>query len=577
MNKYTLFALMMLLAVLMSGCEEYLVTDPNDKIYLDDNFTSSYDIDNAARGMYDGLQDCVEKMFVWSEVRGDLVWPGTGASWEIKELNDLNVSGNNRFTDWSEFYDVINRANYIIKYATKVADNDYNFDDELVSQYVAEAINVRAYTYFWLVRTFGDVPLILEPFDENYKQTKIDTVWAKDGSYELKEMPVYFVDPTFSEVILDTLEAQLARVEGIERTYPSEYSSESTINPAIYSSRFKAITNLVLQADIKLWRNKFKEVITLTNRILDYNPLQYSLGDNSRAPVCFTSGGVPVQRWINIFTAGGSLKPETIFEIRFQSSTPDLNVLQLYTELLPEEGGRYIVRPSQKAIDFWQDDKYYNPKVDYKLDTCDIMRGYNASFIGQYDSINKKWIDPQIFKFLVNGTDGIKRNGFESDCNWIAYRMAEVLCMNCEALNREGNYGEAVRKLQGTYQSFAGVATYGLRSRVLLEEYIKSTDSSPTDKYEPETLILEERAKELAFEGKRWFDLIRIMQRSGQWSYILDEIEMSAPIGKKAAIRAQAENPENWFLPYNENARKFFANPDYQNKTVQKIKVNMGL
>lgn len=571
--KYSIKSLLLIsLIVLASACEEFLVTDPNDKIYLEDNFSNVYDIDNAARGMYDGLQACVEKMFVWAEVRGDLVWPGNGSSWEIEELNELNTSSINKFTDWSEFYDVINRANYIIKYAPKVQELDHNFTKEDELQFIAEASNVRALCYFWLVRTFGDVPLVFEPYDDNYLDIVTDTVTYNDGTTEVKEFNSYQIDPTYSEIILDSLEIQLARVDSIERLYSNEYGDNNELNSSIYSSRFKIISNLALQADIKLWRSKYKEVYDLTNRIYSYNNLQYNLGDESTSPVCFNSNN-RVQRWIDIFSGNGSLTPETIFEIRFQSSTPDLNPLQRYTALDPLYGGEHIVRPSQKAIDYWQNDIFFFPRN--RMDTCDIMRGYNASFAGEYDSLNQEWVDPYIFKFIVNGTDGFQRNGFESDCNWIIYRMADVLCMRAEAYNRMGNYSDAIDMIQGVWTNNT-LTKMGLRNRVLLAYYMER-DSRPTDPYEVEGLILEERGKELAFEGKRWFDMIRIAQRPGQFNFFLDEVEMSAPIGKKMELRERASDPENWFLPYNENARKYFRNPDYQNKTVEKIKNKLGL
>jgi hypothetical protein len=565
--------------ILLYSCKDFLVTDPTDKIYLDDYFKSAYDIDDAARGMYDGLQGCVEKMFVWGEMRGDLVWPGSGAGWELRELSDLNISTNNRFTDWSEFYDVINRANLIIKYAPRVLENDFNFTETEAKQFVAEAVNVRSLCYFWLVRTFGDVPFILEPFDENYLDTKIDTIYNADGNKTAVELPVYYVDPLDADIILDSLEVQLKRVEGIDRTYPQEFGSGNSRNPAIYTSRFKAIANLVLQADIKMWRNKYADALALAERAFSYDPLVYNLGNYQSAPVCYNQNGNPVQRWINIFINDGSLTLESILELRFQSSTPDYNVLQKYTSSLLQEGGKYLVRPSEKSIEYWQNDTYYGRIY---TDTVDIMRGYNASFTGAYDSLEGRWVNPEIFKFIINGTDGLRRTGFESDSNWNLYRMADVLCIISECLNRQGYIRESILRLQGSpywtlQYSFnpANEGRMGLRKRACVAEYITSLDATP-DVYEAEEIILEERAKELAFEGRRWFDMIRIAKR-GQLELFLDEMEYGAPEDKKSVIRARAANPENWFLPYHDNARKFFVNPDYENKAVEKIKNRLGL
>lgn len=565
----------------LTSCDDFLETHPNDAIYLDEYFKSAYDIDDAARGMYDGLQACVEKMFIWGEVRGDLVWPGTGAGWELKELNEMKVSSSNKLTDWSEFYDVINRANLIIKYAPKVTANDFNFTKTEEMQFVAEAINVRSLCYFWLVRTFGDVPFVLEPYDDNYLNTKTDTVWNQtNGTFTVRQLPVYMIDPTDADIILDSLEAQLKRVEGIDRTYPQEFSTSTTRNSAIYTTRFKSIANLTLQADIKLWRNKYAESLALTERIFNYDKATYSLGNYLAAPVCYNSSGLSVQRWINIFTKDGCLSPESILELAFQTSTPDLNILQKYTSSRSEEGGLYLVRPSEKAIEYWQTDVYYGKTY---TDTCDIMRGLNASFTGTYNPTTQEWVNPEIFKFIVNGTNGLRRNGYESDANWTIYRMADVICMKSEAMNRLGFYNNAIQVLQGspyfslTY-SFnpSSEGPIGLRKRAAVIEYIGPNDAAP-DKFDAEEIILEERAKELAFEGRRWFDLLRIAKRGDQLNLFLDEMEYAAPVEIKQLIRQRAANPENWFLPYNDNARKFFIHPDYKNKSIDKIKTSLGL
>lgn len=571
----------LLLIFSMTSCDDFLETHPNDAIYLNEYFKSSYDIDDAARGMYDGLQGCVEKMFIWGEVRGDLVWAGPGAGWELKELNEMNVSSSNKLTDWSEFYDVINRANLIIKYAHKVTESDFNFTKTEEMQFVAEAINVRSLCYFWLVRTFGDVPLVLEPYDDNYLNTKNDTIWNQnDGSYTVRTLPVYTIDPTDADIVLDTLEAQLKRVEGINRTYPQEFSNTTTRNPAVYTTRFKSIANLALQADIKLWRNKYAESLALTERIFNYDKATYSLGTYLVAPVCYNSSPSAVQRWINIFMKDGCLSPESIFELAFQTTTPDLNILQRYTSARPEEGGEYLVRPSDKAIEYWQTDVYYGKSYG---DTCDVMRGFNASFTGTYNRATQQWENPEIFKFIVNGTNGLRRNGYESDANWTIYRMADVMCMKSEAMNRLGYYNNAIQYLQGSpYFSKWYTLTpitegpIGLRKRACVIEYIGPNDAAP-DKFDAEEIILEERAKELAFEGRRWFDLLRIAKRGDVLSLFLDEMEYAAPEGKKQIIRQRASNPENWFLPYNDNAKKFFVNPNYRNKSIDKIKTTLGL
>jgi hypothetical protein len=60
---------------------------------------------------------------------------------------------------WNSAYEVINTANGAIKYIPEIAFEDLNKQKQLI----AEAKFFRAYNYFYLVKTFGDVPLVTEP------------------------------------------------------------------------------------------------------------------------------------------------------------------------------------------------------------------------------------------------------------------------------------------------------------------------------------------------------------------------------------------------------------------------------
>ena len=76
--------------------------------------------------------------------------------------------------------------------------------------------------------------------------------------------------------------------------------------------------------------------------------------------------------------------------------------------------------------------------------------------------------------------------------NIVVYRFADVLLMKAEALNE---LGETVR---------AQVPLNIVRARAGLPAV------NTTNKEEMKEIIIHERRMELAFEGHRWFDLIRI-------------------------------------------------------------------
>jgi hypothetical protein len=81
--------------------------------------------------------------------------------------NDLRKSHSRieEICNWRRFYAAINAASELIEKAPAVTDRDRSYSDEHRRYDVAQAKSVRAFLYFYLVRMFGDVPLITQSFD----------------------------------------------------------------------------------------------------------------------------------------------------------------------------------------------------------------------------------------------------------------------------------------------------------------------------------------------------------------------------------------------------------------------------
>ena len=67
-----------------------------------------------------------------------------------------------------------------------------------------------------------------------------------------------------------------------------------------------------------------------------------------------------------------------------------------------------------------------------------------------------------------------------------------------------------------------------------------------------EDLIMQERQLELAFEGKRWFDLMRVARRRNDNAYLANKVaaKFDDPV-KAEEVRQRLLNEENWYLPFN--------------------------
>ena len=83
--------------------------------------------------------------------------------------------------------------------------------------------------------------------------------------------------------------------------------------------------------------------------------------------------------------------------------------------------------------------------------------------------------------------------------------------------------------------------------------------------------MLDERQRELMFEGKRWFDLVRICRRDGNNQRMLDKV-MGKFKENTVAIRIRLATPDALYLPYHENELRanpyLVQNPAYETESI---------
>jgi hypothetical protein len=145
------------------------------------------------------------------------------------------------------------------------------------------------------------------------------------------------------------------------------------------------------------------------------------------------------------------------------------------------------------------------------------------------------------------------RTGVESaSCNWIVYRFADVLLMKAEALSQLGKYNEAFVILKEIRER-AGVGMMKIANTSVAYE----------------DAIMHERALEFAYEGKRWFDLLRLGRRNdyARKDKLIEVIVSNVPSTQKRILATKLTNPMGWYLPIYEKEiernNKLVQNPYY--------------
>jgi hypothetical protein len=124
----------------------------------------------------------------------------------------------------------------------------------------------------------------------------------------------------------------------------------------------------------------------------------------------------------------------------------------------------------------------------------------------------------------------------QSYAPWIFYRYADALLMKAEAINQLNQPLEASRL----------VKTIRERASALDIIVMDSTDKSSMNRY-----ILEERQREFAFEGKRWFDLLRHAKRNNYENlfFLTNAASISVPPGLQQAALNKLKDPNAHYMP----------------------------
>jgi starch-binding outer membrane protein, SusD/RagB family len=270
-----------------------------------------------------------------------------------------------------------------------------------------------------------------------------------------------------------------------------------------------------LLADIALWQFNYDVCIEHIERI--ENSQRYAL--------------VPRNEFFNLFYPGNTT--ESIFEFQFDGAKGQSN--NLFT-LTNQNNLQYD--PSQKSIEMFA---FEFVSEKYRGENISIKKYASDNFI--------------IWKYVGSRGDGVTvRSGTEQrSANWIVYRYSDILLMKAEALSQLERYGEATDYINM------------IRERADVTIYTNIT-SSPA---EFEDLIMNERALELAFEGKRWFDLVRMGRRENfkRKDKLIEIIVQNVPSSQKRLMRLKLTDPLGWYLPvYNEEIernRALVQNPYY--------------
>jgi len=460
-------------ALSATGCKKWLVDQDNDPSNLapDDYYTLPGHADAAIAAAYDRTRFSGNGAGIFANNFSMLEMPTgtakteTGQNTDLNNLLGLSYNGDNVFVLnwWTGLYQVIAQTNLVLDKVPGI-----KMDDAKKKQVLGEAQFLRAWSYFYLVRLYGDVPVLTTSvLSANDPQVFIGRT-TKDSVYQ--------------QIITDLKNAEASGLPWTDASGRASLGAVKSLLAEVYLTMAgypleKGKTYYQLAAD------KANEVITSTkfNLFSDYNSLHNESLENQQ---------------------------EQIFEIQYLGGVAN-------------NDNQAVLLPNFKDVSAYGTEigsttptiQFFNSFEPGDKRTVDRQGFFYTSYYDGGNGALKPLGAPYIYKHFdigANGTAGIKGTA-TSGLNRMNIRYAQVLLTFAEAQNDAGTGPNqaALDALKGI-RDRAGLTTGSLAS------YNQASFREA---------VWKERWHELCYEGVTWFDMVRLKKAYKETSNSFEAFE----------------------------------------------------
>lgn len=465
--------LIMALFFVVFSCQDYLAEQPSTLIDSDYVYTTEEGLKSGVVSLYKFNRDRYEKRIedfmggVLIPSRSDLAFDRTGYLGLIgryqRDVSPIDLGA--KFVSslfWKHFYNIANKATDIINAAEVVQ----GVDEKTKNQIIAQAKFFRANSYFYLYRMFNNI----------YVTTESVTV---DNAFDLIK------NKSSKEEIFALLNSDLSfAIDHLDWNVTFGRVSKGTAKH--------------VKAKVAMWQGDWLEAKKQALSVIEDPESPYSLvpttadvfkGDRNNSEQLFV-----VQAQDNILGGGETTMINANYTTQyFQIPGIDADVKQGgrgFSRILPN---LYLLNLLAEDSNDTRDDNTYF-RLKYFYNTGENI-GQEIDIYKPITDLNNpsktyknyyKRLHPSCLKFAQEDDDP---NSYLQRSNILVYRLAETYLIAAEAIMRSGS-GDPLPYINA------------IRVRA------KAAPLTSVN----EQAILDERARELAFEGQRWFTLKRMGQ-----------------------------------------------------------------
>lgn len=455
-NRTLAFLLMLaLIAIVQSGCKKFLEELDPSNLTPEGYYTIPEHAEAAVAAAYSntrfvgGGAGIFANNFQMLEAVTGKAKTETGQNTDLNNLLGLAYNGDNVFVRnwWNGPYGVIAQTNLVLDRVPGITP----MNEVRKKQILGEALFLRAWSYYYLVRLYGAVPLIVKPVDASSP----DLLPARVS-----------VDSVYAQIVADLTEAEAAGLPMTDATGRVSLGAVKSLLANVY--------------------------LTMAGNPLNKGAAYYTLAANKANEVIGSGSFSLFPNLIDLHTVSQENRTEHIFQIQYLVGVSDN----------PMQG---VLLPNFKAV------SKYGTEIGSTVPTNQFFNSYEAGdkrggdrtgfFYTQYyhegNGALKALSAPYIYKHfdsIAHGSFGKEGTG-QSSLNWNQIRYAQVLLDYAEAQNEVGGPTQAAWDALNAVRARAGLITPPLLT------FTQATFR---------TAVWRERWHELAYENITWFDMVRL-------------------------------------------------------------------
>lgn len=558
---------------MFSSCSDFLDQESDRVIDAGkDHLNNATDTLYSVIGIMNKMQALADRTILLGELRGDLVDVRSNTSADLRDIANFNVKSDNQYNSPRDYYAVINNCNYFLAKADTALKNNRN--EYIFRKEYAAVKAYRAWTYLQLVLNYGKVPFVTEPILNKDDADK--TYETKD----IKEVCNYFINDI----------APYADVET-----PSYGTIRGTDSKLMYFPIY------ILMGDLNLWAGNYREAA-----LNYYKYISTRNGTNSAYPIGISrvAWSQNDSKWMmtqdswsgNFYTESTSALSELITMIPGDSIPAEGNYSQMRNYFNSSDNNDYKVSivTSKGLRELSKAQKYchLNSANEVMYAPTNLTGDQNgdlrlSSSVTEREGSNLG---------TLNGNGFVASNMKYQTRNVHIYRRTMVYLRMAEALNRAGfprfafailktgvnnsvmeddilpyypedeaylkqfDFPTAQYKLRtkagNSDENTIGIHSHGSGWSELNDYYVyPEADNLEAEENAVEDLIMDEDALEFAFEGTRFYDLMRVALRRNDPSYLANKVYARRGADNTAEVKSligvDLNNISNWYLNWN--------------------------